>query len=390
MPLVLQELYTSQLFPDRMPDIKIILLLTLFDDQALGAYKRICDYAIETINGDLLAINGELNHLFITGFLKFKPLLDAERQKKPSRWNNKENHLKTFLKKYSKEIKKFSTLDLPLNYRDIAKHPLEHLEIIFNLIPVDTQNQEFLDIISIISPIASRHLLVKETGYSMQYHFRTKFFNRYAAFLLERKGNCIPTFIDPFKDHLTDSQESIYFIREIISAQDQNNKYENFWKIWNSLYSSVLKISKTKTSHYVSDLIQMYLLADYIWGSGKKEWHSLQDRDKQFYQNIVDDLGQRPATLYSLSKILTGIGSPFLNDGIGWLSEVINKQDDKIRGRSDDNTIFYLENLIRKYVYLNREKVRKDIRTKKQVITILNYLVECTSVNAYLLREDIL
>ena len=56
----------------------------------------------------------------------------------------------------------------------------------------------------------------------------------------------------------------------------------------------------------------------------------------------------------------------------------------------ETNTIYYIENVVRKYVFLNRSKVRQDIKVKNKILVILNFLIERSSVNAYLLREDIL
>ncbi len=54
------------------------------------------------------------------------------------------------------------------------------------------------------------------------------------------------------------------------------------------------------------------------------------------------------------------------------------------------NTVYYLENLIRKYVLTNRLKIKTTIQIKTQVVTILNFLVEKGSITGYLLRENIL
>jgi len=61
-----------------------------------------------------------------------------------------------------------------------------------------------------------------------------------------------------------------------------------------------------------------------------------------------------------------------------------------IGNKLETNTVYYIEKLVRKYIYLNRNKVRQDIKTKKRILIILNFLIERGSVNAYLLREDIL
>jgi hypothetical protein len=49
-----------------------------------------------------------------------------------------------------------------------------------------------------------------------------------------------------------------------------------------------------------------------------------------------------------------------------------------------------LENLIRKYIYKNREKIRKTQKLKGEVLIILNFLIEKGSVVGYMLRENIL
>jgi hypothetical protein len=54
------------------------------------------------------------------------------------------------------------------------------------------------------------------------------------------------------------------------------------------------------------------------------------------------------------------------------------------------NTIYYLENLSRKYIYENREKIRKKRRLREDILVILNFLVENGSVVGYMLRENIL
>jgi hypothetical protein len=54
------------------------------------------------------------------------------------------------------------------------------------------------------------------------------------------------------------------------------------------------------------------------------------------------------------------------------------------------NTVYYIEKLLRKYVHLNRSKIRQNIKLKNTVLIILDFLVDQSSVNAYLLREDIL
>ena len=53
-------------------------------------------------------------------------------------------------------------------------------------------------------------------------------------------------------------------------------------------------------------------------------------------------------------------------------------------------TIYYLENIVKKYAYNNREKIRKTQKLKREVLIILDFLIEKGSVVGYMLRENIL
>ena len=105
---------------------------------------------------------------------------------------------------------------------------------------------------------------------------------------------------------------------------------------------------------------------------------------------MVEDIGHHPSVLYSISKILNDIGSNFINDGIDWISDILQKNNQLISEELKTNTIYYIENVMRRYVLINRNKIKKTIQIKKCVINILNFLVEKGSITGYLLREDIL
>ncbi len=79
-----------------------------------------------------------------------------------------------------------------------------------------------------------------------------------------------------------------------------------------------------------------------------------------------------------------------MEDGIFWLSSIIGRTPKLVSDELDVNTVYYLENLIRRYALTNRSKIKKTRKTKDAVIATLNFLVERGSITGYLLREDIL
>jgi hypothetical protein len=114
------------------------------------------------------------------------------------------------------------------------------------------------------------------------------------------------------------------------------------------------------------------------------------DREKSFFKRVSEDMGGNPATLDSLAKFLNEIGYGFKDDGLFWLSDMLNKNPDLSTEELEVNTVYYLETLIRSYIIKNRNAIRKTPQLKHRVLTILDYLLSKGSETAYLLREDIL
>ena len=56
----------------------------------------------------------------------------------------------------------------------------------------------------------------------------------------------------------------------------------------------------------------------------------------------------------------------------------------------EDYTIYYLENVTKNYIHINREKIKREARLKRTVLKLLDFLVEKGSVAGYMLRESIL
>jgi hypothetical protein len=53
------------------------------------------------------------------------------------------------------------------------------------------------------------------------------------------------------------------------------------------------------------------------------------------------------------------------------------------------NTIYYLENLTRKYTFRNREKIKRTKGKKDNLLLILDYLIKKGSVVGYKLKDKI-
>ena len=140
----------------------------------------------------------------------------------------------------------------------------------------------------------------------------------------------------------------------------------------------------------MSGILHNYLLAGPYWKPEAKEWRSLKDREKNFFEKVAADLGNHPAVLDSLAKLLNEIGSPFLREGISWISKMISNNPGLSSAKLETNTLYYLENLVRRFALLNYRLIRSSTLVRNQLLVIINFLIEKGSITGYLVREDIL
>jgi hypothetical protein len=200
----------------------------------------------------------------------------------------------------------------------------------------------------------------------------------------------IPAYVRPLIENFKSLDYAEDVFQEFVSAEDKLNQYDSFWAVWEQFYPCIVELCKSGAGSHSSTTLHNYLLAWPWWRSDAREWHSLKEREKGFFKRVAQDIGDHPAVLYSLAKLLNEIGAAFTADGIFWISAIFESHPDFRDKELETNTVYYLENLIRGYVLLSRERVRTTPQMKSAVLTILNFLLEKGSVTAYLTREYIL
>ena len=298
--------------------------------------------------------------------------------------------LERFIKKYENELEKIASNRITYDELDnLEKLDLETLKTAFELLPLKTKNEDHKKFLNVIFPLFSKKIFLDYDR--VDYTLRVRFLDKLAYFILNSTKDEIETYIKPFVDNFRPSREMAEFFQKFISIEDRINKYEEFWTVWNIFYDKIVLTCKNLNSqHYTKEFLHNYLLAWPYWREDAKEWHSLKDREKLFFKKVAKDMGHHPSILYSLSKILNDIGSNFIDEGIIWISDILQKHNQLISEKLETNTIYYIENIVRRYILTNRQQIKTTIQLKNQIITILNFLVEKGSITGYLLREDIL
>jgi hypothetical protein len=385
-------------YPDENENFILILVLSLFDDIKVGN-KRICDYVIESIHeSKMWELYSKEAQTILLSYIKLKPIYNNiynQKRKEQGFWRRIPKS--SILQEFDKRITDFSFINISFDIHYLDSFDIHDLEIIYQLIPSNTKDEIHLKIYEKSLPLIASKLLIDRRSYkdafgedSNIYLLRLHIFKRFAYFILEREIQEIDTYIQPFIDNFSGTEEMSSFLDKIISAEDYKDRYEQFWYVWNKLYPQFIETCNHSHSYHIKNVITSYLLAWQWWREGIEEWHSLKKENLLLYANVARDLGNIPAVLYSIAKVLNSIGSKFTKEGIDWIYSIVSNHKLLKMGDFESNTLYYLEKFMRKYVFMNKEQIKQEIRLKNKVIPILEFMIERGSVRGYLLRESIL
>jgi len=386
-------------FPEEIENTKTILLLTLFNEYPIGmGGGKFNDYSIMAIH-KLWKHNFKDAQSLLFGYLLLKPKYEELRIKL-----REENHKKDiyelhepqivdiFLKENEDDLQKIADNKITMkDLKDIKKSKLSSLRTVFQLIPLKTDNEDHKQIVKKIIATFAEKLTSHDRDDKVDYTVRHNFLKKLAHFILSAKEEEIEEYLRPFIDSFNNSEIFADLFEQFVLAEDQLDIYNNFWKVWDLFKEKVIEICKDGDSRwYIEKIIKSYLLATVPWKETTTSWHTLKDENKDFFKDISQKISHCPSTLYAISKLLSDIGSPYLDNGITWVSKILKDNKNLCTAKLDVNTIYYIEGNIRKYIYKNREKIRKTKKTKEEVLVILDFLIEKGSVVGYFLRENIL
>jgi len=302
--------------------------------------------------------------------------------------------IERFKKECDAEIRKAVSNQLSYgDVRNVTKIEPGILVNAFLLVPLKTVDEDHKKFLRDISPVIINAFRSEDREDSLDYALAHEFLNKFAYFVLTSPKEEIESYIKPYTEligNFRQTKDAAEVFEAFVIAEDSLNQYEEFWTVWQIFYPKMVELcSDEHRLRYSESVVYKYLLA-LEWRKDAKEWHSLKDREKAFFKKVSEDMGGNSVVLYSIAKLLSDIGRNFASDGIYWISGLLQKNPDISRKELEVNTVYYLENLVRSYILKNRQKIKADPVLKKQILVILDFLLEKASVIAYLLREDIL
>lgn len=392
LPILINE------YPKEAKDYILIMVWALLDQRSIGAYKRVCDYVIESIHkSKLWQQNSAIAQLILFGYVKIEPIyknIISDKRKEIGRGVISKKYIIEELEKRSLDL---TFEKISFNINDVSSLDITALEIVLQIIPSDTKDELHLNIYTKALPLLASQLLEdkrsrknKSIGSSNITLIRLHIFRKFAGFILHREKDEINRFLKPFVSSFSSNEETASFIEELVGAEDSLSKYDQFWHIWDYQYPKIKELCIDPNGYYLKQIIINYLLAWRWWRDGIEEWDSLKKENLSLYVAASKELGSIPAVLYSIVKVLNSIGTNFKDEGVDWIYTIVSNNKSLHLDDLESNTLYYLEHFLRKYIFINRQKIKEEIRLKTKVIPILDFMIERSSLHAYLLRESLL
>lgn len=377
--------------------IKTVLLLSLFNTSSVGAYDYMYNHSSAAILHRLWKTDPRGAQSIFVGYLllspKWKELRETVRKNNIAKKvyeTTPQEVIEALDDDSEADIKRIINNEVTYSeLQNIEEYGITTLEVAFELLPyriADPIHRQFLDT---ILPLFAKKLL--DDRDKVDYMVSHRFFDKFANFVLTVPQEDVARYIKPFVDGFNDSRNMGEMLQRFVSVQDHISQHDEFWMVWDAFYDKVVEIANdSRNAHYARSIVVSYLFAATSWKDGAREWHTLQEDDKKFFQKVIKDMGRNPAVLYSIAKLLKGIGSHYTDEGIGWLSVIIESNKNLESEDLETNTVYCLENVVRRFVVENRKKIKASQPLRSQLLTILDFLIQKGSVVAYLTREDIL
>ena len=386
-------------FPEEKPSIRYLLIRALMrhDPITMMGVDRVCSVAIQATQflwGDEYEFMKSLYIGYMAVAQKHQDIFDELRQEAYKR-HKYDVDRNDFAKKFTLEVEHIlnsidNQSDTESAIACIGDIDNDILITAFQLAALNSDNQKSVPFVEEIIKIISSQLLSNDREDRIDYTYRHEFLQSYASFILRLDNSEKDIYLEYFTSNFSFSEGISDLLKEFVSLEDSLNTPDSFWYVWHKFRDCIVTEVKNNRRQYDKDrVIESFLFSNIPWKEDAKKWHTFSPENRDFFRSLSDEIGGEPSFVYCISKLLCGIGSEYLDDGIYWLSNAIKKFDIDLSKDKSGNIVFYLERYMRRFLFKNRDKVRRTQSLKDHSMVILDFLVEQYSITGYLLREDI-
>ena len=321
LPVILKE------FEEIGDEIKLYLCLTLFDGHSMGANGEFSEYAINAVKDTSVSDRTEWVERLLFAYLYLAPKFEAHKEKKyeESRENfrgylSQYDLVSGFKSSFAAEISKAITGEIDNNDLDeIDKIEMSIIRKAFSLIPINAHSDKLFNMQAQLSHSIINKLIVNDDE-KIDYMLRHHFLKDFTELVLNSSSECRNLLMYPIYDKFEFTESVQELVKTFIRMEDTCNCYNAFWDIWKKLKDIIIpkckeflltNIEYSYEYRQKDTILKSILLADLEWNESAKEWHTIKNADYLYFDEFVDQIPNYPAILYSIVRLIDGIGSKY-------------------------------------------------------------------------------
>lgn len=179
------------------------------------------------------------------------------------------------------------------------------------------------------------------------------------------------------------------FVHDLIIETDRFSDEGPFWSVWQAFANAFCAapwISRLDLRYGSGKEFVGTLFLGVSWKVNLRHWRRLEGQGHR-----VDELAVRfpgsAVVFEAYCRFLHEIGETSLPGAFVILADSLAKGDPIVM-LADRNTVFLLDSLLRRHVYVEPYRLKSDPAVRTAVLELLNHLVEAGSSAAYRMRDD--
>lgn len=379
---------------------QIYLLLSLLDENPIDGVNKFSIYSIKSLEVSIHRGFQEyvlkISNRFLLISKCYEEFLIQRRNQDQGIWSNRDSQydlFRNFRVVYNDEIRSILTNEENFIINTSA-HRVESLSKYFEIIS-SSEDESLIE----MQIILSNHLLnfYYEVEEKRNRNYVDDYFvEKFCDLLLQSDMTTGKLLIEPIITHSLESDLTCDLLRKLIIREDYLKKNDSFWWILNELKDALIKKvnaiqerTGVVTKQY-NKILNLLMLNGIPWSEDATKWHSLNDDNLTYFSDIIESLYMNDEVLKGIIRLINGIGSSYFQQGISWISRILELSDGLKDTQVSHDTIINVELAVRKYVNRYRSIIRTVRRSKEELLVILNWLVAFESVVGYFVRDEIL
>ena len=210
-----------------------------------------------------------------------------------------------------------------------------------------------------------------------------------AAFVLKLGASEALTLCEPMLTAVDEHPREVgKFIEYLTLAEDSAEGKTPFWEIWQAFADQICRapwVGELDAHRAGAELLSKVFLG-LPRREGVRHWRRLEGQASHI-DALVKNLPVSAVVFGAYCRFLNDVGEQSLPNGFAVVAQQFGGNMSKMLA-VNSNTLFYLESLLRRYVYGEPLKLRENPEVRKAVLSILDDLVEAGSSAAFLMRDD--